>query len=238
MASFNEYAMTNINELKRDPISALHVYCTKMNHVAWKMEFHKEIIERMKTQFFSPSEAADNEMFLRYVHDILKAWYGKRSQLIIDFDDKFKIGVKKAAVQLDCLKDLRIENIGPTDVGCVTDTVWRVIENLKITNKEARIVSGTKAIHHLIPDLVPPMDVKYAGTFFRKHHEIGQINRQQSIFGLIFSAFVDLARYFIRDSTFRACVGTGYNTSLPKALDNAIIGFVAGKLGEQPRTCS
>ncbi len=235
MASLNDYAQMNVEELKQDPVSALNIYCL-MSQTRWRMDLHESLIEQMKTRFSTPSEAADSEAFLTDLYGILTAWYGNRSWRLIEFGDKFKIAVKHAAAHLDYLKDLRIENVGPTQVGCITDTLWRVIQNLSITRGRARIVSGTKAIHHLVPNLIPPMDVRYTGTFFLKRSEIGQVERQQSVFRLIFGAFVDLSQCVSRNSEFMACVGTGLHTSLPKALDNTIIGFVDRKLGEQPTT--
>ena len=120
----------------------------------------------------------------------------------------------------------------------ITDTLWRVIQTLSITRGKARIVSGTKTIHHLIPDLIPPMDVRYTGRFFGKHREIAQVARQRSVFRLIFRAFIDLAKCISTNSEFMAYVGTGFHTSLPKAMDNAIIGFMVRKFGEQPITCA
>ena len=72
---------------------------------------------------------------------------------------------EKAACKLDHLSDLDITNTN-YDVGAATDRLWDVIGKLKITTADARIVSGTKAIHHLVPDLIPPMDNRYTGEFF------------------------------------------------------------------------
>lgn len=226
----------NIEELKQDPFSGLNAYCSMVSQTKWRMDLHESLIERMKTRFSTPSEAADNEVFLTDLYDILTAWYGNRSWRLIDFGG-FKIAVKHAAVQLDCLMDLRVENVSPTHVGHITDTLWRVIQTLSITRGKAKIVSGTKTIHHLIPDLIPPMDVRYTGRFFWKHHEIAQVKRQQSVFRLIFRAFIGLSQCISTNSEFMACVGTRFHISLPKALDNAIIGFVDRKFGEQPTTC-
>ena len=236
MASLNDCALMNVEELKQDPVSALNAYCSMVSQTRWRMDLHKSLIERMKTRFSTPSEAADSEAFLTDLYDILKAWYGNRSRWLIDFGG-FKIAVKHAAAQLDSLKGLRVESVGPTHVGCINDTLWRVIQTLIITRGKARIVSGTKAIHHLVPDLIPPMDVRYTGRFFWKLSEIGQAARQQAVFRLIFRASYDLAQCVSTNSAFMACVGTGFHTSLPKALDNAIIGLVDRKLGEKPITC-
>lgn len=37
---------------------------------------------------------------------------------------------------------------------------------LNIVTNKARVVAATKTLHHLLPDLVPPMDRAWTGTFF------------------------------------------------------------------------
>ena len=194
MASLNDGAQMNLEELKQDPVSALNSYCVLVSQTRWRMHLHERLIKQRKTCFSTPSEAADSDAFVADLYDILTAWYGSRAWLLIDLDDRFRVAVKRAAAQLDYLKDLRIENIGPSQVDCITETLWRVIHNLSITKGKAKVVSGTKAIHHFVPDLIPPMDVRYTGKFFWKHGEIGQVKRQRSIFRLIFRVFIDLAK--------------------------------------------
>jgi hypothetical protein len=53
------------------------------------------------------------------------------------------------------------------DVPKVAAEVWSLIESLEIVTNDSKIVSGTKAMHHLLPDLVVPMDHGVHATFFR-----------------------------------------------------------------------
>lgn len=41
-----------------------------------------------------------------------------------------------------------------------------VAEEFTIVDNKSRLVSGTKTLHHLLPDLFPPMDGKWTGRFF------------------------------------------------------------------------
>ena len=212
-------AHQRIRELINDPIAALNAFSAPPG---WQMHRHKTLVERTRIEFAVPSEAADDDSFLRDLHSILRAWYGKRARLIIDFDDGFKCEIRKAARSLDGLSDLNITNDNHR-ADSVADQLWDVIGNLRLTTGEARIVSGTKAIHHLIPDLIPPMDNKYTGEFFLGR-QMGQGGR--SVFCRIYQAFSILSILLARDEDFVERVGTDFNTSITKTVDNAIIGYM------------
>jgi hypothetical protein len=82
-------------------------------------------------------------------------------------------------------------------------------------------VALTKTIHHLLPDLLPPIDRAYTGTFFGWSVPDFQ-SRQREIFDTSWSAFVEIGRRVDLD----AHVGTApWNTSCSKVVDNAIIGY-------------
>jgi hypothetical protein len=49
------------------------------------------------------------------------------------------------------------------------DRLGQVIESLGVVENKAKLVAGTKALHHLLPDLVMPMDRAWAGKFFQLH---------------------------------------------------------------------
>ena len=48
----------------------------------------------------------------------------------------------------------------------------------------------------------------------------------KSVFRKLYSGFIDLARCLTQNEKFMSYVGQGFNTSVTKTLDNAIIGFI------------
>ena len=238
----NEHGRESVELLKQDPIAALTAYNPPV--AQWEMPLHKEVICRIERDFSKPSEAVSDQTFLKDIHTILKAWYGKRAWLVVDFHI-FKSEIKLIESHLDKLSQFRIERfqdhclqcrmglpplkISPQDlptahcIGCVTSLLWATIESLNLTTGNAKIVSGTKTLHHLLPNLLPPMDNRYTGEFFLGYG-IGQGG--EPVFRNLYSGFVDLARCLTQNEKFMSHVGQGFNTSLTKTLDNAIIGFV------------
>ena len=46
------------------------------------------------------------------------------------------------------------------------ERLWSLIEKLRISASGVRLVACTKALHHLLPNLVVPMDRQFTGAFF------------------------------------------------------------------------
>ena len=227
----------------------------------WKTAHIRTI--KLRRGYSLPSEAASDPSFLTELRRTLRAWsVGTRAVRLVESAD-FEHQIKRAACALDCLSSLRVED-GRYDADGVTATLWNVIASLEITTdrtleiveelasianiaeviksdwdevivrfKKPRLVPATKVIHHLLPDLMPPMDRAYTGKFFEKSSYWFHRDREERTFFAMFPAFVRLARClapqlepFISPDSF--------NTSIPKALDNAIIGFMTED-GDDPR---
>lgn len=61
---------------------------------------------------------------------------------------------------------LRITELTDSQATEVAARAWRIIERLQVSTSGAQIVAGTKFIHHLLPDLIPPIDRQYTVSFF------------------------------------------------------------------------
>jgi hypothetical protein len=109
--------------------------------------------------------------------------------------------------------------------------LWDMVEGLQFNEAQAKLVVNTKALAHVLTELVVPIDRTYTGAFLlRFPGEFDGVSRdilrtnEKQIFYLAFSAFrwiaqrVDLAKYI--------SIADDWNTTKPKVIDNAIIGFV------------
>lgn len=45
-------------------------------------------------------------------------------------------------------------------------TAWEVIAHINVSTSRTQIVAGSKMLHHLLPDLIPPIDRQYTFRFF------------------------------------------------------------------------
>lgn len=81
-------------------------------------------------------------------------------------------------------------------------------------------MAGTKTLHHLLPDLVPPMDRAWTGAFFCWSTAAPQY-AQQVTFSRTFAGLAEIA-WTVQPARY---VGPGWRTSVSKLVDNAAIGY-------------
>lgn len=184
-------------------------------------EFHRRTIDR-RTTVGSVEAAVQDEQFLELLYETLKCWgIGKRASRLVPFTE-FRSTLESHMAQLAELEPLAIESLTTSDQSTIT-AIDFLISDLHVVDNLARIVAGTKTLHHLLPNLVPPMDRAWTGAFFG-WSTLDPQNNQTVIFREAFSAFVEIAGV-THPSRF---VGAGWRTSSTKVLDNALIGY--GKL--------
>lgn len=87
------------------------------------------------------------------------------------------------------------------------------------------LVLGSKAIHHVLPDLVPPIDNVTTAWFFTWGEGAASSTRAQATFMQAFEALHEVA---LRADPRRYVTGRGWRTSLSKVLDNALEGYRRG----------
>ncbi len=135
--------------------------------------------------------------------------------------DAFAAALHAALPRLEPLEFLTID---ASDLpGDVTETLAQLIGSLGVVANKAKLVAGTKTLHHLLPDLVPPMDRAYTGLFFQFHLPEWQDARsQRRICELAYSHFASVAQQVCPQ---RYVTGTGWRTTRTKIIDNALIGF-------------
>jgi hypothetical protein len=104
----------------------------------------------------------------------------------------------------------------------VSGRIMRVIQSLEIVDNKATLVPCTKALHHLLPDLVVPINREYTQAFFGWHNPEFQ-RRQSECFAQAFAAFVDIARDTNPQQYVR---GEGWHTSRTKVIDNALVSLL------------
>jgi len=177
-------------------------------------ELHRATIERRRTHQTLRAALADDEL-LRLLHETLQSWrIGTRASRLAPLE-RFTLALRAHVEALDALDGLSLEKL-TGDATKVGERVWRCIEEMPIVDNIARVVPGTKTLHHLLPDLVPPMDRAWTGRFFEWGPS--DLQNRQSFLG----AWRDLARVAVASKPSRL-VGRGWRTSSTKVLDNAVI---------------
>ncbi len=179
---------------------------------------HRATIDRRR-RLGGIRDALADDRFLGDLYATLQAWgLGRRGSLLAPRAE-FKDRLRFCIADLEALESLHLDN-PQLDSAAVAARIWSLIQKLEVVKNKALIVANTKTLHHLLPDLVPPMDRAWTGAFFRWSAADPQ-SAQQATFTRTFVGFAEIAGS-VQPAGY---VGGGWRTSVGKLLDNAIIGY-------------
>jgi len=183
-----------------------------------KIRYHQATIARRR-QFDSATEALDDEQFNKSLYNTLKAWgIGSRGSRLVPLPE-FEDALSAAAPDIDQLSNTCIDD-EHLDTDRVSSQLWDIVRTLGIVENLAKLVAGSKALHHVLPHLVVPMDRKYTGNFFG-WHGIDFQHDQSRCLRIAIESFAAVAGAVNLDEH----VGKGWHTSKTKVLDNAVVGY-------------
>jgi hypothetical protein len=190
--------------------------------------FHLRTLERLK-QHSAPSVAITDDTFLESVYATLTAWgmhrMGPGGAKLVNFT-KFKDGFLAQQSAIRDVESTLLRDIKGDDVATVGQRIWDIVSSLTVGVGQTKIVSGSKALHHVLPDLVPPIDREYTLRFFYGHKALSRGDEES-----FFEMFPCLHRIAVScRNEVDSSLGTGMNTSATKIIDNAIVGYVLAKL--------
>ena len=228
------YGRKNVEKLKHNPIAALDAYY-KMDLSRWRMCEHKQIIARRREQIrrrLTPIQIVADSNFIDGIYGMTRAWGLHRGPIGFVGKSKFKSQIKQAEESINSsgLKDIHIEYYN-YDLDYVIHELWSAIRDSRFrVNDRIYIVPSSKVICHLIPDLLPPMDSGFTADFFgisgAKMRGEPKDKYLLNAFQCVFEGFIDLSDSLSQDQEFMDRIGKEFNTSIPKTIDNAIIGFM------------
>ncbi len=186
--------------------------------------FHKKAVEILRKDGLS--NVLESDQFFEYLYATLASWglhrMGKTNTKLVDFD-KFKESITSQKERFLTFGNKRITEISIDN--SITTHLRKLIENLKIGEGETKIVFNSKAIHHLLPDLMPPIDRQYTLLFFYNYSPSPPYI--EDCFSEIYPKFISIA--IQRKDSIHKKIGKGFHTSETKVIDNAIVGYVLKK---------
>lgn len=196
--------------------------CNKKYRPGHGLSLYKDIIKKHK-------ENNDLESFLNdegiypLIIKTLKAWNmdqrGAELTTVENFKQSFSFNhVKEDLVKLS---NYKLQSINNRQIESeIIGLLGNVFLNLKVMESKKRIVGVSKALHFLLPDLIMPIDNKYTINFFNVSTDL---KRELSTFKNIFIKIFEITKCLCL--TQNDVDGKEWNTSVPKLIDNAIIGF-------------
>jgi hypothetical protein len=199
--------------------------------------FHLRAIERRR-QCETAKSLLDDQLFLEYAYAVLPAWgmhrMGAQAAKVGDFAHIVS-ALREAEPALQRLWPLRITTLSPQSADQVAMVAWDIIADIKVSTSRTQIVAGSKMLHHLLPDLIPPIDRQYTFNFFTGQKMVTSDR----------AAFLDwyprLAAIGARcqQPIYDAINCGGFMaTGEAKVIDNAIMGFMRQRQASTSETAS
>lgn len=211
-----------VEQLSRHFAEYLDYFNHSGNFVGPSVYFHDKTLA-IREKYATIEETLESDEFFDYLYATLTAWGMHRmgpGKTKLRNIEELKHSFCSQVEQIQKFEGYKITDLQDAPaVGC---DLWQIIANLKVSIAEAQIVANSKALHHLLPSLVPPIDRTYTYNFFynRNMLSLPESDAFQEIYLQFHRIAVDN-----RDQ-INAYVGKDWNTSETKTIDNAIVGYV------------
>lgn len=186
--------------------------------------FHFRTLE-IRKECETAIDTIDDERFFEYLYATLTSWGMHRMgagntklREIKEIETSFKSQIDS----IRYLQTLNLVELEASRIEDVTELLWNLIANLRVGVGSTKIVANSKALHHLLPSLLPPIDREYTLRFFYNHKTLNQ--GDEVAFREIYPRFHEIATS--QRKLIQKFIGLGMHTSESKVIDNAIVGFV------------
>jgi len=172
---------------------------------------------------------------LNMIYAVMPSWgmhrMGTKGAKMVDFNI-FENEIMKHKNDFLLLRKLDYRNV---DINII---VKLLTENIHVSTTNSYLVSSSKVLHHIIPNLVSPIDRNYSIRFMRKtksnfgkdamnitNEEAYALIFLQEMYKFLTINHEKMSRYIINVSENNIC-DYNFNTSLTKIFDNLIMAYV------------
>ncbi|MCM8796687.1 MAG: hypothetical protein NC923_02235 [Candidatus Omnitrophica bacterium] len=183
--------------------------------------FHRKSIEKLG--------AKDFEKYIEYIYATLVAWgmhrMGEKGAKMQDFETF----LKSILPLMDDIKKARMMRLERKD-SIDYKVIENIFKNINVMKSKTRLVGNSKVMAHLLPDLIPPVDRNYTLKYLKESISINnKIDKEWNLLKDLLdnffnpiatnSQFLKKARKWLKNQARYI-----WDTSIPKIIDNLIIG--------------
>jgi hypothetical protein len=199
--------------------------------------FHQECLQAAARDFLSVRH-------LEMLYATLAAWGmhrmgdAKTTKTKLTDWKRFSGSIAANASRLDPLRRCSMLRMTVDEYRDVVEGLRPVYTTLDLTESSATVVANSKALHHILPNLIPPIDRQYTVRFLRAPEDhwfnarggFRPVPLPQGLgsqFELFLETCIDLKRLADRvDPKLFEQELSSHAAPAPKALDNAIVNYV------------
>ncbi len=197
--------------------------CNELYRSGHDLECYREVIAMHRE--YGLKNLLENKAFLIKLYETLEEWdMNKRGARMVQFDilaDSVRFW-KSALIMLDGYK---LHEDIESEFSAICKMLEKVFCSLKVMESKRRIVGVSKALHFLLPNLIMPIDSKYTMEAFYGYNKFSNIAKNEfRTFRDIFERTFEIASRL--QLTPADVDGVQWKTSVPKLIDNAVIGLL------------
>lgn len=180
--------------------------------------FHEKALEWQRKDFLG-------ERHVEYIYATLVAWgmhrMGDSGAKMPDFCE-FSRSISAIQTKLNAWKELRIETISKEDFENLLPELTEVCFSITASTSDSKVVSSSKTLSHILPNLVCPMDRNYTLDFFNM--SLGSEEKERKFFQFVMRQMW----IFYQDKEYWGTIVLGgtFSGSYPKIFDNLIIAYM------------
>lgn len=187
---------------------------------------YQKIFEKQSKVNYQIEKLISDREFLELIYVTLVSWnMNMRGAKMVDMDT-FIESIQGRRKNISQLNDKELHLLSENEFERVLKLAKPLFMGLKVMKSKSKIVGVSKTLHFLLPRLFPPMDRKYTMNFFYGHNNyFNDGNRESDSFSILLREFYKIIKKL--DLNSKDVNNVLWNTSVPKLVDNAIIGYIS-----------
>jgi len=161
-----------------------------------------------------------SDRYVELMYATLVSWDMNSRGAKMKFFDGFKSAILSNRKSFQYLAPYSLDQISDAKFIDVKRILGTLYDNLHVMKSRGRLVSNSKLMHFILPDLVMPMDRQNTLNFFFR--DTGESKRR-------FMTILDNSRTIAKNIDLGQFLDEEWNLSKPKVIDNAIICYMSPK---------
>lgn len=192
--------------------------------------FHQKALEYQEKEFLS-------DRHIEYVYATLVAWgmhrMGQNGAKMPEYD-VFKSSILDPKIRkaIEELKEIRIENIATNEIDSIIKKLNDICFSIKGSISNSHLVSSSKILAHILPNLVCPIDRQYTCTFFGVYLNA---KNEQAFFKEVMCTMWNFYQNSNNIQSVKSLLGKTFSENYPKIFDNLIIEYINHENAHRPK---
>lgn len=182
--------------------------------------FYRKTIALRRRESLDELFDDESDRYLELIYATLVSWDMNSRGAKMKYFDKFKMSILKNKKSLLGLSPHQLDRLSSKEFREVERVCEKIYSNMHVMESGGKLVSNSKTMHFMIPDLVMPMDRQNTLKFF-----FGNTGESKRRFLRVLERSYNIAK----NINLEQFLDEEWNLSKPKVIDNAIISYMSPK---------